>query len=503
MKRSIFVAFFPMLLLGCESSHHGMEGGMDHSDHSTMHGAVARTVLEGDFTDPLPSIPEVDGRNAILEARSVRVRVGQDSMDGLGYASGGLLGPTLVLESGARMGVVLRNHLSEGTNLHWHGLSVPADLDGFPDSAIAPGASKSYDFPVGDRAGLYWYHPHLMGATARQAYRGLAGLIRISDPQERGVGLPTGPDEIPLVIQDRRMAGGAFTYAPTMADVMAGWTGERILVNGALAPVVKVRRGWTRLRILNGSNARVYNFAFEDRRPFVVIGSDGGLLAAPAEASMLLLGPGERVDVLVDFSSAAAGSVTYLRSEAFGNGGGQGTQGFRIAKFAVDTAAGTRRDARPVLPDPRLPSGDRADSVRLFELSGEGSMDMMPGMSGMSGMTGMHRINGKTWDPRRTDAEVVAGSREIWEFRNPTAEIHPVHVHGLQFRLLERTGGRGALEPHEKGWKDTFLLLPGESARIVLTFPDLPGNFLLHCHNLEHEEDGMMLQFRIRPSTSP
>jgi blue copper oxidase len=470
---------------------------MDHTDVPAMHGAVARTVVEGEFVDPLPAIPSVDGGRGGLEPQGVRVRIGSDSVDGLGYSSGGLLGPTLSLESGGMLGVTLRNRLSEGTNLHWHGLTVPAALDGFPDSVVAAGAAKSYAFPVTARAGLYWYHPHQMGSTARQAYRGLAGLIRVSDPQERAVGLPDGVDEIPLVVQDKRLAGGGFAYDPTMDEVMAGWTGERILVNGALAPVVSVRRGWARLRILNGSNARVYDLAFQDGRPFVVIGSDGGLVGTPASASEILLGPGERVDVLVDFSADAAGVLTYLRSEAFANGGTQGKQGFRIAKFVVDSAAGAQRGALPVLPDPGMPSGDRSDTTRLFELSGEGGMSMMGGMSGM------HRINGKSWDPRRIDAEVVAGSTEIWVFRNPSTEIHPVHIHGLQFRILERTGGRTALAPHERGWKDTFVLLPGESARLVLTFPDQSGIFLLHCHNLEHEEDGMMLQFRIHSAPSP
>lgn len=117
----------------------------------------------------------------------------------------------------------------------------------------------------------------------------------------------------------------------------------------------------------------------------------------------------------------------------------------------------------------------------------------------MGGGMGMHQINGKSWDPRRVDDSVVAGRTEIWEFKNPSDEIHPVHIHGMQFGLLERTGGRAALSAHERGWKDTFVLLPGETVRAVIRFPNQPGLFLLHCHNLEHEDDGMMLQFRIFP----
>jgi blue copper oxidase len=483
-------------LAGCMSNDMNMNSG----SKNTMMTTSATTVTEGAFVTPLPAIPTMDGTNATLTAQAVKQSYGTGTLDALGYSSAGWLGPTLLVKQGDLLGVQFKNTMSEATNLHWHGLAVPADQDGYPDSTTASGSSKSYSFPVTARAGLYWYHPHSNGSTARQAYRGLAGLIRVSDATEEALGLPSGRDEIPLVIQDKRLAGGVLNYAPTTAEVMTGYLGETMIVNGAAFPVATVRRGWVRLRLLNGSNARVLNLALENGQAMKLIGSDGGLLDQTVSVSKVLLGPAERVDVLVDFSGLAAGASTYLRCETFANGGTQGSQAFRILKLTADTAVGDLRTPPTALSALSLPSQAASLRTRTFALNGM-SGTMSTSMTSSTGMgSGMHTINGKTWNRSRIDETVTVGETEVWEFSNPSDEIHPIHIHGLQFALLSRTGGRGALEAPEKGWKDTFLLLPGETVRIVLTFPNHPGLFLLHCHNLEHEDDGMMLQFLIKPS---
>lgn len=490
------LSFGFVLVTGCVDSgmDHDSMDGMDHGATTTSSGTGAMAVVEGDFRSPLPRIPALDGTSATLAAQEVRPDSSLGRGGAMGYSSQGPLGPTLELRSGARLGVSLQNKLAEPTNLHWHGMVVPADQDGYPDSGTSAGASKAYSFEVKNRAGLYWYHPHFMGRTARQAYLGLAGLIRVTDDREEALGLPSGPDEIPLVLQDMRKSSGSLSYAPGAADVMSGWMGETITVNGSPSPVVKVPRGWVRLRILNGSNARIFDLALEDHREMRLVGSDGGLLARASSIASQLLGPAERTDLLVDFSADAAGTVLHLVSLPFANGGVQGRQGFRILRIVVDTAVGSFRTSPTELGALDLPDPAQAVRTRTFTMTG---MTGMSGMSGMAGMAGMHRINGKVWDPKRIDETVVAGQTEIWEFQNTTDEPHPVHVHGLQFSIVERKGGRTAPEAFEKGWKDTFLLLPGETARVVLRFPDNPGVFLLHCHNLEHEEDGMMLQFKI------
>jgi FtsP/CotA-like multicopper oxidase with cupredoxin domain len=481
-----------LALTSCDGSH-----GVHHEDHAPATTTIP--VIEGAFTTPLPAISTMPGTSGVLAAQTVRHDAGAGTIDALGYGPSGMLGPTLLLRSGERLSIRLDNGMGEATNLHWHGLTVPPEQDGHPDSTIAPAASKSYSFPVQQRAGLYWYHPHAHGTTAKQAYRGLAGLIRVADAAEEGLQLPSGKDEHLLVLQDKRFSGRSLDYSPSSSDVMDGFLGETILVNGAAFPVAKLRKGWSRLRILNGSNARVFNLAIEDGTPMRVIGTDGGLLDQARTASTILLGPGERVDVLVDLSRSQPGTSTYLRSAPFAGGGNQGSQSFRLLKLIVDSASGGT--SAPVMTFPALDPPQAASSVRtrVFEMT---AMDHSGGHGAgghpMGGGTGMHRINGKVWDPRRIDDTVVAGTTETWEFRNPSDEIHPVHIHGMQFALQARSGGRATLQAHERGWKDTFLLLPGETVRATLRFPNQLGLFLLHCHNLEHEDDGMMLQFLIR-----
>lgn len=489
MKHLILLCSTLLPLTACDMSH---EAG--HENHSPEN--TPSKVVEGAFTTPLPSIPGMAGSAGTLTAQGVRHDAGTGTFDALGYTASGMLGPTLTLRTGDVLSLELQNRLAEGTNLHWHGLTVPPDQDGYPDSTTPAGGSKAYSFPILQRAGLYWYHPHAHGTTAKQAYRGLAGLIRITDSTEQGYRLPSGRDEVHLVLQDKRLSAGVLEYTPSAADVMTGLLGETILVNGAVSPVATLRKGWNRLRILNGSNARVFHLALENGDPLRVIGTDGGLLGSAQTATTILLGPGERTDVLVDFSKSASGTTTFLKSVPFSAGGVQGSQDFRLMKIVIDSVVGDTTTPRVSFSPLDLPKEANSVRTRRFEMT---AMAHGGGGHSMGGSMGMHQINGKSWDPRRVDDSVVAGQTEIWEFTNPSDEIHPVHIHGMQFGLLDRTGGRAALFPHERGWKDTFLLLPGETVRAVIRFPNQPGLFLLHCHNLEHEDDGMMLQFRILP----
>jgi blue copper oxidase len=489
MKYVILICCASLSFTGCGMSH-----GSGHENHASDNSTSK--VAEGAFSTALPSIPEMSGSTRVLTAQTVRHDAGSATFEALGYSGSGILGPTLTANTGDVMSLTLQNRLAEGTNLHWHGLTVPPEQDGYPDSTTPPGGTNSYSFPILQRAGLYWYHPHAHGSTAKQAYRGLAGLIRIADSAERGYRLPSGKDEVLLVLQDKRLSGSVLEYAPSSSDVMAGMLGETIFVNGAISPVATLRKGWNRLRVLNGSNARVFNLALGDGTPLLVIGSDGGLLENAQSTGSILLGPGERVDVLVDLSRHAAGTSTFLKSMPFSGGGIQGSQDFRLLKILIDSLVGDSSAPSLSFAPLALPVSTNSVRTRIFEMT---AMAHGGGGHSMGGGMGMHQINGKSWDPRRVDDSVVAGRTEIWEFKNPSDEIHPVHIHGMQFGLLERTGGRAALSAHERGWKDTFVLLPGETVRAVIRFPNQPGLFLLHCHNLEHEDDGMMLQFRILP----
>jgi blue copper oxidase len=460
-------------------------------------------AIEGDFISPLPVPPTTNGQGTLTAQQTTSTIFNGKKSSVLGYQSGSILGPSIVVNSGDNVNINFQNKLSENSNIHWHGLAIPANMDGHPEDVAQPGSSRNYNFTVSQRAGMYWYHPHPDGFTAKQAYLGLAGVFIVRDAEEQKLNLPSGEQEIPLVIQDKRISSDyALDYTPGMNDVMSGYMGSHILVNGVNSPSKDVSTRNYRLRVLNGSNGRIYNLALSNGASFSVIGTDGGLLTAPQTLNSLLLGPGERADLIVNFSSYPVGTELFLESKKFSAGSSQGTQSFRIMKFKVSqsdkdsfTLPGTLSSINPV-------SKTNAIKTRTFDISngGMGNMGGMMGGMANSGMTmkGMHRINNKIYDKSRIDETVQSGTTEIWEFDNSKGtEPHPMHIHALQFQVLDRKGGRNSVIATEKGWKDTVLLLPGEKVRVIMTFGQYKGKYVLHCHNLEHEDDGMMLQFEI------
>lgn len=446
-------------------------------------------IVEGSFDRPLIFSPVVRG-NIQLAAQSISGEMLNGKTTSLLSYRNGLLGPTITATKGETLTVQLQNNLSEESNIHWHGLILPENMDGHPKDVALAGGSLNYVLPVLQRAGTYWYHPHPHMKTARQVFMGLAGLFIVNDKEEAALNLPSGENEIPIVIQDKIFAGTSLDYSPTDDEIMTGYLGEQILVNGIFSPYASVSKGWTRLRLLNGSTARVYNLALSNGMPFHVIGSDGGLLATPESSTSMMLAPGERADVLVDFSSLTMGNELFLVSNKFSKYNPQGRQAFSIMKFKVDRNASGKftlpNNLSIITPIP--PSS--AIKIRIFDIAAM--------ISGRSGGMGRHSINGKIFDMERIDETVQAGATEIWEFDNRRGdEIHPMHIHGVQFQVLERMGGRNEVIATEKGWKDTVLLMPEEKVRLIMTFSNYTGTFVLHCHNLEHEDDGMMLNYKI------
>ena len=411
---------------------------------------------------------------------------------GAGARTGGLLfnqswpSPTLRVNQGEVFDLTLINQLSEPTIVHWHGLTPPADMDGHPNSVIAAGTSRPYRFTVNNRAGTYWYHPHPHERTAYQAYLGLAGFLLVSDGQDAARGLPTGARDLPLLLADKRLNGGTLQYSPGMADMMSGFLGNAVLVNGRLAPTLAVEPAVVRLRLLNGSNARILNPAFADGRSFWLIGTDAGLLSAPVAVTSVLLAPGERVEVLLDLRGSSGQNVDFV-SAPFSisamnppSAPAQGS-GFDLMRFQVTLPLSGPPGEIPIafepVPAPTILSGP----VRQFQLTQSGPQ---------------HLINGLVFDMNRVDFRVAQGSPEIWRFVNSGSQPHPMHVHAAQFRVLSRSGP--AL-PTDAGLKDTVLVRVGESVDVSLRF-DVPGLFVVHCHNLEHEDNGMMLNFVVEGS---
>ncbi|MBT2710975.1 multicopper oxidase domain-containing protein [Bacillus sp. ISL-47] len=401
----------------------------------------------------------------------------------LGY-NGDYLGPVIRVRAGEEVSVKVKNDMSTGTTVHWHGLEVDGDQDGGPHSGIQPGDTWNPQFTIKQPAATLWYHPHLLHTTGEQVYMGLAGLFYIDDEVSDNLDIPKeyGVDDVPLIIQDKQFdANGKYEYNLGMHDVMMGLQGEAILVNGTVNPYMEVPRGKVRLRLLNGSNARIYNFTLSSGQSFQQIASDGGFLEKPAEMSSLILSSAERAEVIVDFSDYNEGDVVYLTD-----------QGTPFMKFVVTEKEGRDYAIPANLTD--IPEIDPESAVRTREFV-------------MQGMGRNVNINGKQMDMNRIDEEVKLGDTEIWEISNDGSGMmggmmgdnggmaHPFHAHGVQFRILDRNGNPPP--PNERGWKDTILVNPGEKVRAIATF-DHEGVFMYHCHILEHEDAGMMGQFKVK-----
>ena len=407
------------------------------------------------------------------------------------------------MRRGERVRLHVDNGLDDGATVHWHGFELPAAADGGPHQLIRPGARWSPSFEVRQRASLYWYHSHLHRGTGPQVYAGLAAPIYVRDDEEDALDLPSeyGVDDIPLIVQDRVLDNsGKLLYPQNMHAQMMGVRGDRLYVNGTQNAVFDARTGQLRLRILNGSNARFYDFSLSGGQTMELIASDGGLLDRPHAVRSLRLAPGERAQILVDLSEGRPLSLLATSPDnsmgMMGNGGGMmggGMMGRRRDDARTDepfrildirpSGSSPRRNLPPQLA--ALPALDPSLAVRTrrFVLD----MGMMGG--GMS-------INGASMDMNVINERVPVGQWEIWEIANASMMAHPFHIHNVQFRVIDRDGH--APPPLETGFKDTVIVNPREQVRVLLRFeehsdPDTP--YMYHCHILEHEDAGMMGQF--------
>lgn len=452
-------------------------------------------VTEGDFSKLL-SYPTQAGANFTITAQSTTVNLKGANIPVLGYQPKSLLGPSFKINKGETVNILLQNNLSEHTNIHWHGLKIPALMDGHPDQLANVGGTFRYQFTVNQRAGLSWYHPHPHEHTGKQVFQGLAGLFIINDAEEAALNLPSDQYELPLIIQDKRITENGITYNPSMEEVMAGYMGPSILVNGNDSPFTNVSTRFYRLRILNGSNARIYNLAWSNNADMVIIGNDGGLLNKPSAVKEILIAPGERLDVLVNFSGNAIGTEIFLVNKTFSNGGNaQGKQEFKIMKFKVSNSVLDTFSIPANLSSITSVPSSSAVKTRTFEISN--AMEHH-GYAMNNGMQMRHRINGILFDSNRIDVSVSSNTNEIWVFDNSIGdEPHPMHLHGVFFQVLQRSGGRASLIASETGWKDTVLVMAGETVSVIVPFENNKGKYVFHCHNLEHEDDGMMLQYQL------
>jgi FtsP/CotA-like multicopper oxidase with cupredoxin domain len=276
-------------------------------------------------SDTLPLKIPRDFTGGLLRAERTNVELRPGVTREVWTLGGSFPAPTIRLRKGETFFTAFQNDLDEPTNVHWHGLTTPADMDGHPRDEVAPETARTYTFPILDRAGTYWYHPHPHGTTAKQVYLGMAGFFIVEDDEEQALELPRGELDVPLLIQDKRFATETLTYEPMGSDIADGYLGETIFVNGVPNAHLEVSTSLYRFRVLNGSNARTLKLKMSDARTMHVIATDGGLLDAPIEADELWLSPAERVELLVDFSRDPLDISVALLSESFmvGDPGGQ------------------------------------------------------------------------------------------------------------------------------------------------------------------------------------
>lgn len=504
---------------------------------------------------PIPDLLTADASNRM----QLIVQAGQSSFAGKtattwGY-NGSLLGPEVKLSKGQSVTVDIHNQLAEETTLHWHGLEIPGEVDGGPQGIIPAGGKRSVTFTPDQRAATCWFHPHQHGKTGHQVAMGLAGLVLIEDEEIRKLLLPKqwGIDDVPVIIQDKQFsADGQVNYQLDIMTAAVGWFGDTLLTNGAIYPQHAAPRGWLRLRLLNGCNARSLNIAASDNRPLYVIASDGGLLAEPVKVTELPMLMGERFEVLVDVSDGKAFDLVTLPV---------GQMGMAIAPFdklhpvmrvqpLLITASGTLPDTLTSMP--ALPSLEGL-TVRKLQLSMDPMLDMM-GMQmlmkkyGAQAMAGMdhgkmmghmnndnmghgnmkhgnmnhgemgnmqhgdmgnmkhgtfdfhnaNRINGQAFDMNKPMFAAAKGQHERWVISGQgDMMLHPFHIHGTQFRILSENGKAPAA--HRAGWKDTVRVEGGVSEVLVKFDHDAPKEhaYMAHCHLLEHEDTGMMLGFTV------
>ncbi|MCA9287162.1 MAG: multicopper oxidase family protein, partial [Phycisphaerales bacterium] len=376
---------------------------------------------------------------------------------------------------------------------HLHGGHVPPEDDGYPEDYYYPGQSLTYTYPNNQPAGTIWFHDHALGITRLNVYMGLAGLYILRDPVEQSLNLPRGRYEVPLIIQDRSFnADGTLRYP---ANWQSHYYGDFPMVNGKVSPFLEVDRGKYRFRLLNGSNSREYTLALSDNAPFWVIGTDLGLLEAPAMVTSLTITPGERAEIVIDFAAYAPGTEIILTNSATPMSG-MAAPIPQIMKFIVQGPMGFTDPIPASLASFERLSESDARLEREFEL--RQFADPCGGAKWL--------INGLHWGHVTEFPRL--GDTEVWSFINRTGVPHPMHMHLVSFQVLDRqdftitmgqvvpVGPRTTPGPEEDGLKDTVRAAPMQITRVIARFEDYTGLFPYHCHVLEHEDHEMMRQFR-------
>jgi blue copper oxidase len=418
----------------------------------------------------------------------------------LGVNANKYFGPTLFINKGDSISIRVINHIGDTTTMHWHGLHVAPQNDGGPFSTILDGASWTPSFMVRNNAAMYWYHPHMMAKTAAQAIRGDAGLIIVRDSTEASLLLPRtyGIDDFPVVVQSVEL-DTANQFMPR------GMVDSVVLVNGTDTPFVGFPAQVVRMRLLNASGERTFNFGFTGNMPFYVIGNDAGLLRKPVRTLRVRLSPGERAEILVNLTGKLNDTlylISYASELPIGVQGGPtmamppGSPAMNSPLNGIDFNILQIRVVAPTTgPITAIPTLLTNDTPYNPALANTNRYILMSADSIMV-MDGPFYFNGNRYDMNRIDYRIPLHNLEIWTLKDSTMVGHPFHIHDTHFYILDRNGNPP--DSTEMGRKDVLLIQPNEVVRFIAEFDDFADTtvpYMYHCHILMHEDDGMMGQF--------
>lgn len=419
--------------------------------------------------------------------------------------NGNILGPTLIMNKSDNVDITVTNQLDETTTIHWHGIHVSSENDGGPHTTIQPGTSWNPTFTIMDKAGTYWYHPHLHEKTNEHVSKGIAGFIIVRDEEEALLELPRtyGVDDFPLAIQTKDFDVNNQVVIPSNAD-------DVVMVNATIDANLNVPAQVVRFRLLNGTSQRVLNIGLSGNQTFYQIGSDGGLLESPISLTRLYLAPGERAEILIDFSSMQ-GETKYLMSYAseFPNGIYGATYPGMMSMMTLDgynpnPINGTNFNLMKFSIDPPTPNPIYTIPTNLVTVATipestanlTRSFIFTPQIMGPNQLNGHFLINGVGFDMDVINYTIPLDNIEIWSITNQSGIAHPFHIHDVQFYVLDRNGVTPPLS--EQGRKDVILIKPMETVRFITQFVDFANAdvpYMYHCHMLVHEDDAMMGQF--------
>lgn len=440
--------------------------------------------------------------NLTVKDTFAQFRAGNQTITG-GINNSKFWGPTLIFTKGDTVHMNVLNNLNDSTTIHWHGMHLPAVMDGGPHQVIPPGTIWQPYWKVTNNASTFWYHPHLHNMTLPQITNGIGGFIIVRDSLEATLALPRtyGVDDLPIVLTSRSFtSSNQFTVTN---NINISEYGDTMLTNGTLMAQVNLPKQYVRLRILNAEIERGYNLGFSDNRTFYVIGNDGGLLNAPVAVTRVKLMVGERIEVMVNLGGDVVGSSIDLKAfntgQVFGFPGAEPNQSglngsiLNNHDFAVLHINVIATTSSPITSVPATLESN------VYWTASDATVNRTVTVTpGSGGGLAEFAFDNSPFVLNTINKTINVNDIEKWTVVNSNIFSHSFHIHDVQFKIVARNGSAAGVNNYESGWKDTYYIPKGENATFVAKFDDYSDSihpFMYHCHFSNHEDGGMMGQF--------